>query len=198
MTWKVQVLVAQLCPTLCDPMGYSSPGSSVHEILQARILEWVVISSSRGTTRPRDWTQVSCITGRFFTIWATRGRPSWAQKLLEFLKIVCNLMIKKKGVRSLKPPVWEIRRKKKSHHFLLLHQHRLLIPSMALTTRTVLRFCFSQTSIALRVSKLLMLTPITDSWQFQIISLHSKRGGSVKRVHICTPTLPQRMPYISM
>ena len=96
MTWKVQVLVAQLCPTLCDPMGYSSPGSSVHEILQARILEWVVISSSRGTTRPRDWTQVSCITGRFFTIWATRGRPSWAQKLLEFLKIVCNLMIKKK------------------------------------------------------------------------------------------------------
>ena len=102
MTWKVQVLVAQLYPTLCNPMGYSLPGSSVHEILQARMLEWVVTSSSRETSWPRDWTRVSCITGRFFTIWATRGRPRWAQKLLEFLKIVCKLIVekkKKKGVR---------------------------------------------------------------------------------------------------
>ena len=66
----VCVLVAQLCPTLCDPMDCSPPGSSVHGILQARILEWVAISFSRGSSWLRDWTQVSCIAGRFFTIWA--------------------------------------------------------------------------------------------------------------------------------
>jgi len=49
--------VTQSCPTLCDPMGCSSPGSSVHGILQARILEWVAMPSSKGSSRPRDWTQ---------------------------------------------------------------------------------------------------------------------------------------------
>ena len=53
-------------------MDYSPPSSSVHGILQARILEWVAISFSRGSAWPRDWTQVSCIAVRFFTIWATR------------------------------------------------------------------------------------------------------------------------------
>ena len=61
---------------LCDslqPHGlYSPPGSSLHGILQARILEWVAIFFSRGSSCPRDWTQVSCISGRFFTVWATR------------------------------------------------------------------------------------------------------------------------------
>ena len=50
----VLCLAAQSCPTLCDPMDYSPPGSSVHGILQARILEWVAISSSRGSSQPRD------------------------------------------------------------------------------------------------------------------------------------------------
>ena len=54
----VCVLVAQSCPTLCDPMEYSPPGSSVHGILQPRTLEWVAISFSRGSSQPRDWTQV--------------------------------------------------------------------------------------------------------------------------------------------
>ena len=63
-------LVAQLCLTLCDPMDCSLPGSSVHGILQARILEWVAISFSRGSSRPRDWTQVSRIAGRLFNLWA--------------------------------------------------------------------------------------------------------------------------------
>ena len=62
----VCVLVAQLCPTLCNPTNCTPPGSSVHGILQARILEWVAIPFSRGSSWPRDWTQVSCITGRFF------------------------------------------------------------------------------------------------------------------------------------
>ena len=68
----MKVLVAQLCPTLCDPMDCSLPGSSVHGILQGRILEWIAISFSRGSSQSRDRTQVSCIAGRFFTIWATR------------------------------------------------------------------------------------------------------------------------------
>ena len=65
------VLVTQSCPTLCDPMGCSPPGSSVHGILQVWILEWVAVPLSRGSSPPRDRTQVSCIAGRFFTIWAT-------------------------------------------------------------------------------------------------------------------------------
>ena len=59
----VGVLVTQLCLTLCNSMDYSPPGFPVHGILQARILEWVAISSSRGSSQPRDQTQVSCIAG---------------------------------------------------------------------------------------------------------------------------------------
>ena len=64
--------VVQLCPTLCDPMDCSRPSSSVHEILQARVLEWVAISFSRGSSWPRDRTWVSLIVGRRLTVWATR------------------------------------------------------------------------------------------------------------------------------
>ena len=56
----------------CGRLDCSPPGSSVHGILQARILEWVTISYSRGSFRHRDWTQVFCTAGRFFTDWATR------------------------------------------------------------------------------------------------------------------------------
>jgi len=55
----------------CNPMNYSLPSFSVHGIFQARILEWVAISFSRGSSQPRDQTQVSCIADRFFTSWAT-------------------------------------------------------------------------------------------------------------------------------
>ena len=66
------VKVTQSCLTLCNPMGCSLPGSSVHEIPQARILEWVAIPYSRGSSQRRDQTQVSYIAGGFFTSWATR------------------------------------------------------------------------------------------------------------------------------
>ena len=59
----VLCLVTQSCLTLCNPMDNSPPGSSVHGIFQARILEWVVMSSSRGSSQPRDRTQVSHIAG---------------------------------------------------------------------------------------------------------------------------------------
>ena len=60
--------VAQSCLTLCDPVGCRSPGSSIHGISQARILEWVAISFSQGSSLPRDQTQVSLIAGRWFNI----------------------------------------------------------------------------------------------------------------------------------
>ena len=58
--------------TLCDPMDCSPPDSSVHGILQERMMEQVVIPFSRRLSQPRDWTWVSCIAGCFFIIWATR------------------------------------------------------------------------------------------------------------------------------
>ena len=63
--------VTQSCPTPCDPMNCSPPDSSIHRILQARILEWVVMLFSKGSSWPRDRTQVSQSAGGFFTVWAT-------------------------------------------------------------------------------------------------------------------------------
>ena len=69
---------AQWCPTLCDPVDCSLPGSSLHGILQARVLEWVAIPFSRESSWPRDWTQVSLISGRRFNLWATR-EATWSK-----------------------------------------------------------------------------------------------------------------------
>ena len=76
--WKItqkkeESEVAHLCPTLCDHVG-----SSIHGIFQARILEWVAIYFSRGSSWPRERTWVSHIAGRLFTVWATRD-PSGKQ-----------------------------------------------------------------------------------------------------------------------
>ena len=71
----MKVKVTQLCPTLCDPMDYT-----VHGILQARILEWVAFPFSRGSSQPRDQTQVSHSAGRFFTSWTTReAQEYWSE-----------------------------------------------------------------------------------------------------------------------
>ena len=69
----LKVLVTQLCPTLCDPMDYSLPGLSVSGILQARILEWVAIPFSKGPSRPRGRTWVSCAAVRFFNCLSHQG-----------------------------------------------------------------------------------------------------------------------------
>ena len=68
-----------------QPMDCSPPGSSVHGILQARILEQVAIPFSKGSSQPRDQTQVSCIAGGFFTIWATREAQIWQSSTLYFM-----------------------------------------------------------------------------------------------------------------
>ena len=71
--------VTQSCPTLCDPMDYT-----VHRILQARILEWVAFLFSMGSFQIWDWTQVSCIAGRFLTSWVIYQ---------EHGSIICSLML---------------------------------------------------------------------------------------------------------
>ena len=76
LTWDVwfpgKVKVAQSCPTFCDPVDYT-----VHGILQARILEWAAFPFSRRSSQPRDWIQVFCIAGGFFTNWAIREAPGF-------------------------------------------------------------------------------------------------------------------------
>ena len=70
--FRFESVVTQSCPSLLPPVDCSPSGSSVHGILQVRILEWVAIPFSMRYSWPRDGTQVSCIAGRFFTIWAIR------------------------------------------------------------------------------------------------------------------------------
>ena len=76
------------------PMDCSLPGSSVHVIFQARVLEWVAISLSRGSSWPRDWTQVFRLAGRHFTVWATREVPSNYQEDIN-LNVVHKIEFKK-------------------------------------------------------------------------------------------------------
>ena len=111
--------VTQSCPTLCDPVDCSPPGSSVHGILQARILEWVAISFSRGSSQPRDQTQVSRIAGRCFNLWATSEAPKaqWSPPIstpcfMNFHTTAClpdklDLFLLKKCVFPLPSSSWQ-------------------------------------------------------------------------------------------
>ena len=86
--YTVKYKVSQPCPALCSPMDCSLPGFSVHGILQARILEWVDVSFSRGFSHPREQTQISHIVGSFFTVWATNKSPIYEQ--VPFQECVCK------------------------------------------------------------------------------------------------------------
>ena len=92
--WK-KVLVIQSFPTFCDHKDCIPPGSSVHGTLQARMLEWVAISSLRGSSWPRDWTWIFCIAGRFFIIWATReallNEVSQKEEKYCMMSFICGL-----------------------------------------------------------------------------------------------------------
>ena len=95
-------------------MDCSPPGSSVHGIHQARILEWVAISFSRGSSQPRDWTRVSCIADKRFTIWVTREALSnlnWYLNILLYIfltfVLVLMLLYSTRGVYG----AWKIKRK---------------------------------------------------------------------------------------
>ena len=89
---KSESEVVQSCRTLCNPMDYSLPGFSVHGIFQARVLEWVAIAFSRGSSRPRDRTWVSRIVGKRFILWATREVPFFSS--LYFYFIACFVLLK--------------------------------------------------------------------------------------------------------
>ena len=95
-----KVKVTQSHPPPYDPLDFSPPGSSVHDIFQARTLKWVAIPFSRGSPRPRDWTWVSCIAGRFFTICATRKAHIETEKTLNSQK---NLEIEDQSWRYYAP-----------------------------------------------------------------------------------------------
>ena len=92
-------LVVQSFPTLCDPMNWA-PDSFIHGILQARMLEWVAITFSRGSSQPRDRTLVSCITSRFFTVRATREANDTHKGGSVIKKKIC-LTMQEMWVRSL-------------------------------------------------------------------------------------------------
>ena len=106
--WVHACSVSQSCPTLCNRMDHSPPGSSVHGIFQARILEWVAIFFSGGSCQLRDQTRGSCIAGGFFTDWATRealkqhGRHSNGSLLLLLLRLLLLLFIK--GFQAVERP----------------------------------------------------------------------------------------------
>ena len=81
--------VTQSCPTLCNPMDGSLPGSAVHGIFQARILEWAAISFSRGSSQSRDRTRVACIADKLFTVWATReALQNWKRNYLSPMRLI--------------------------------------------------------------------------------------------------------------
>ena len=83
--------VAQLCPTLCSPIDYKPLGASVHGILQARILEWAAMPSSRGSSWSRDWTHVSFIQRWILYHWVTGEVPSNPNYLLKAPQAVLAL-----------------------------------------------------------------------------------------------------------
>ena len=90
MKVKSESEVTQSCPTLSDPMDCSPPGSSAHGIFWARVLEWVAFPFSRGSSQPRDQTQVSCIAGEFFTSGATWETHAAAAKSLQSCLTLCD------------------------------------------------------------------------------------------------------------
>ena len=98
---KSESEVAQSCPTLCDPMNCSLSGSSIHGIFQAKVLEWGAIAFSRGSSRPRDRTQVSLIAGRCFTVWATReAHGVWISSLRNERKKIFQKNVKEQKLKA--------------------------------------------------------------------------------------------------
>ena len=112
--YKVKLKVALSCLTVCDPMDYTD-----HGIFQARILEWVAFPFSRGSSQPRDQTQVSHIAGRFFTSWDTRETPFIIKKQITFKElytfffflphhVACEISVLQARIKSI-PPALEAR-----------------------------------------------------------------------------------------
>ena len=102
-------LVAKLCPSVCDPMDCRPPGSSVHGISQARILEWVTMSFSRGSSWPRDGTHVFCIGRQILYCWATK-EALYSSRKDENTNFKKNTKKKKANPYLINPPNKPVRR----------------------------------------------------------------------------------------
>ena len=98
-------LIAQFCPTL-QPHGLHSASLLCPWILHARILEWIAIHLSRGSSWPRDWTLVSCIAGRFFTVWATRYNHHFTDEV-EILQMKEKYLLKATNLVRKRARVWK-------------------------------------------------------------------------------------------
>ena len=107
--------VAQSSPTLCDPVDCNLSDSSVHGIFQARVLEWIAISFSRGSSRPRNWTRVSHIAGRRFTCLSHQGSPSTENGIKDLLRMALPFRTRSSFPLSLSLPSG-------SFHKPLIHQ----------------------------------------------------------------------------
>ena len=107
---KMKVLVTQSCPTLCNCMDCSPPGSSVNGSLQASILEWEAVHFSRGSSTPRNRTWISCIAGGFFVVWTTREAAGlmWGQQTTAHqpTALFHKVLLKHIHVHSLKYCLW--------------------------------------------------------------------------------------------
>ena len=125
-------------------MDNSPSGSSVHGILQARILEWVAIPFSRGSFPPRDWTQVSCTEGRFFTIWATREvHVDFKRSEISLLKIILlgswpleiflPVLFTLSQKRTFHPKALLIfKKKKKKYIYIYIYMHLFIVAARCL------------------------------------------------------------------
>ena len=140
--------------TLFDPMDHSPPGSSVHEILQARILEWVAMLSSRECPQPRDQTCVSCTAGGFFTHWAT-----W-----EALDFIENLLKPYKAQWEGDMPSWGTWRT--PAHLLRMPKFLLATQAIELSFPFLIRDCPETKSQA--VENLLLFTT-TELWKSRFL-----------------------------
>ena len=200
--------VAQSCPTLCDPMDCSLPGFSVHGIFQARVLEWVAISFSRESSWLRDWTHVSCIAGRSFTLWATREALQFSsvQSLSHIWLSVTSRTAAQQAALSITNTqsllkLMSIESVMSSNH-LLLCRPLLLLPSLLSQHQGLFQWVSSSHQVAkvLECQLQSFLLMNNQDWfplgLTDLISLQSKGLSRVFSNTTGSSPTPQRIPYI--
>ena len=174
---------AQTPQALCNPIDCIPPGSSVHEIFQARILEWVAISSSRGSSRPRDQTCVSCIAGGFFPA-EPLGKPHYHSHLQS------PLLLAKDGY------LWTTAAICQDHspqHYVLLSLHlrvwiTWLVSSASDTVQVALLDTGHLLSITFTLCKSLVFLPL--HWGLSTLCAWWSQSNHCGHSFVCYKTLP--------
>ena len=189
-------------------MDCSPPGSSVYGIFQARILEWVAISFSRGSSWLRDWTHVSCIAGRCFTLWATREALQFSsvQSLSHIWLFVTSRTAAQQAALSITNTqsllkLMSIESVMSSNH-LLLCRPLLLLPSLLSQHQGLFQWVSSSNQVAKVLEfQLQSFLPINNQDWFplgltDLISLQSKGLSRVFSNTTGSSPTPPRIPYI--